>query len=286
MIELPVTSLKPILLGKRQLPLTFLKCEFELPFGGGNKVQRFIQWLDEHPQTKEVHLASDEGSHSFLIMNNILNNARYQHIKGIFWEKKNSTFIKYRENNRRVYSKNKNITIKKFTLQFFINWLRSANHQLYSLGGRVVTKQNPYEKTMEDCITQLHPFIILNQPIWHLIPLASGTMADAFISYFSQHQLHQHKVIGLLTGNKSFKNILKLKYMFSNKIHLLETQMPLWNHYVTLAKQVESTHQLLLDPIHTCHLWKFLQTMPNWISNQDLIVVWLTQPLINGNNFI
>lgn len=281
MNEFAPTSLKQVI----NSPI-FLKCEYELPYGGGNKVRRFIQWLDENPYTKEVHIASDKGSHSFLIMNYILKNSCYQHIKGIFWEKENSTFIKYRENNRQIYLGNANITTRKFSIQFYLNWFFSSNDHLYSLGGKVNTQKNAYEKAMNECIHQLNALKQTNHTIWHLLPLASGTMSDAFLSYFRQHKSNQHKLIGLLTGDKIYRKFLKTKYLLTQNIYLLETETLTWNHYVTLAQQVKENHQIVLDPIHTCHLWNFLRNIPDWISSKDLIVVWLTQPFIKGNHFI
>lgn len=285
MLDLPETKLKTVIIPGKNTPRFFLKYESDLPFGGGNKVRRFLCWLDENKDAKEIHIASDVGSHSFLVLSQILQDLRYKHLVATFWERENSNFSPYRTQIRKNYLNNNKIRIQSYHFLFFYKWLLnyvSRNKTvLFTLGGSVFLKNNAYQKTLSECISQLKQFEITHQRIWHLLPIASGTMSDAFLAFFEENKLYNHKIIGLLTGDKLLRPYLILKYFFNKHIHLLETQSISWEKYIGLTHHFYEQNEILLDPIHTSHLALFLQKIPKWINQEDVVVVWLTQPYIS-----
>lgn len=285
MIKLPVTDLRLISFDKEH-PHIFLKYESHLPFGGGNKVRRFLNWLEENKDAKEINIASDIGSHSFYVLSRILHDAQYKDLKATFWERNNESHLPYRAKLRNQYLQMKNVQVRTYSIKFFALWLFNVlmnnKQQIFSLGGNIKVKTNSYKKTMSECIFQLKEYEIFKNTVWHLFPIASGRMADDFLTYLKKKNIHNHRIIGLLTGSNIVKPYLKTKYCLNKKITLVETKPITWNQYLECANHFHDKYQIFLDPIHTCHLYQFLQNIPSWISKKDVIVVWLTEPLISS----
>jgi hypothetical protein len=272
---LPETRLIELPFNKNRL---FIKCENELPFGGGNKVRRLLCWLDENINAREIHLASDYGSHSFLVLSNILRHKNYNHLSATFWERENNTFISYREKIRKNYLNNKLVDIKNFDYNFYMNYILKKNKAvLFSLAGKVFTKTSSYAQAMSECISQLKQKGIINSPVWHLLPLASGMMADEFSRYLHAEAKTNHNIIGLLTGDPLLRLPLKMKYYYS-RIHVVNTRPISQDQYDILMNAFFQLSNMILDPLHTIYLWKYLEKIPAMIKNDAVIVMWLTHP--------
>jgi len=282
MIILPETPLIELPFHKARL---FIKCENTLPFGGGNKIRRLLCWLDENKQAEEIHLASDYGAHSFLVLSNILCHENYRHLVATFWERKNSTFITYREHIRKKYLNNKSIVLKNFNHTFYgkyiLTSLRNNKKILFSLGGKVPIRNNSYAKAISECISQLRQKGITNSRVWHLLPLASGMMADELFQYLHASAHTNHTIIGLLTGEHALRPILKMKYYYS-KIHAINTHIMPHKQYDSLADSFYKLSNIILDPLHTIYLWEYLEKKSPLMKKNDIVVMWLTHPQLEG----
>lgn len=289
----PATPLEPVPSHtKSGAPQIFLKREDLLPFGGGNKVRRFAAWFERHPGLRKVGVLSDRGSHTFWVLSQMLSFERAldRHLSFVFWERRRA-LNPYVKRLQQGYLPHPRIEV--VTGPFFWLALKYLKMKYFSgkrtatlgIGGQAPGVEEAYAEAMRECVEQLNAAGVSGKRVWHLFPVASGNMADGFLRFFRQAKLENHRICGILTGPRPSRAWMRLKYFFEPRVLLKRRRRVTWPRYERAAQDCFNRTGVWLDPRHTASAWRSLATLPQEIASDDVLVFWVTCPLIAAADF-
>lgn len=293
MRALPVTPLEPVPSHTGSgMPRLFLKREDLLPYGGGNKVRRFVQWFEKNPAVRRVAVLSDRGSHTFWTLAQMLEGPlRKSALNNFVFLERRRRPNPYIERLRQGYSPHPQIEVR--TGRFLWLWLQYLEMKFFSgkgtrtlgMGGSIRNADAAYAAAMEDCVKQLAEAGVDGKRVWHVFPIASGNMADSFLRTFRKANLNEHRIFGILTGARPARLWMKLKYRFEPRILIKKRRRVTWRRYERAARHCYQLTGIWLDPRHTVCAWRALTRMPAEITAEDVIVFWVTSPLLAAPDF-
>ncbi|NNM66943.1 MAG: hypothetical protein HKM06_02900 [Spirochaetales bacterium] len=246
---------------------------------------RFESWFARHPEVKRVVLLSDPGSHSMTTLSRMLSNYS---ATAVFLEI-HKTLNPYTALARSRYLENPRVTVRQASLARQL-W-RHANYALKARdtgtlgwGGQLSGAQESYDPLWAECRQQLGRKA--DAPRWHLFPVASGNMVDAFLSFCDRTGWPHQKVWGLMTGPAVSRTWLKWKYRNESRIRLTTTRPLPYTRYLAEAEVFLSKTGVTLDPLHSiyCALALRQKALPYEMeeSLHGGIVFWITCPLVEN----
>jgi hypothetical protein len=276
--------------------MLFLKREDLLPYGGGNKVRRFLLWLKELSEregictngvgSKTIAVLSDQGAHTFHVLTRMLEAEVSPVASLLFWERTKPKTA-YSDNIRRAYLDRPNICVQsgasvEMLLRFLrTKWVVPRDTVVMGIGGSVRTKGQPYRGAFKECLRQLAEFGRAGARVWHLFPVASGNMADSFLRTIRDEKLTDHRVIGVLTGPGLLSRLMvRLKYLLKQNIVLVRRPKLSWPEYLAVATRFFKRTGVWVDPSHCSYAASLLEDLPRFICGDDVIVFWITCPFI------
>jgi hypothetical protein len=303
MIELPPTPLQGVPKDPAKTePALFLKREDLLPFGGGNKVRRFLFWLKElsesesspgtHLRNKTVAVLSDRGAHTFRVLTRMLEGEVSPIASLVFWERA-TPGTPYSNRIRRTYMNHPNISVRSgASLEMFLRFLwtkclGASGTEVMGVGGSVSTKGQPYRKVFEECLRQLAELGKAETRVWHLFPVASGNMADFFLRAIREKTLTNHRVIGVLTGPVLLLRLfVRFKYLWERNIVLVRRPRLSWSEYEAAATRFFKRTGVWVDPNHMLYAASLLDDLPPFVRREDVVIFWVTCPFVQESDFL
>ncbi len=272
MIELPETPLQRV--GAREL---FLKREDLLPYGGGNKVPRFLHALAQRNGERHVAALSDYGSHSFTVLTAMARDPALAIDELELWELPIPP-DPYHDALAGRYAEAPNVTIRRgSTVGLVLRWVargRRAGVCRLGIGGTVKDAGQTYQPAVEACGRQLLEAGV-GGPAVHVLPLASGDTAVAVLSALRACGRDQDQVAGVITGPWIGHARLSLKK--PEGFHLVKPRARSWDDYVAGARTCHGETGVWLDPSHTLPAWDSLDRLPAPLRDLPT-VMWVTCP--------
>jgi hypothetical protein len=251
-----------------------------VPFGGGNKVRRYLSWLKENPTVSEIHILSNPGMHSLLSICTILKDMNFHHIKLFLWELN----VKLTEYTRLVRqrclesgaiilsSRNSFFTLVRF---LYYKFKRKANC-LYSIGGKVELVQRAYAEAIDQCLQQIPLCESQQKEFIHVLPCASGMMVDDFLSYFKKNNITNHSIIACATGPYLPSLLLKIRFFFVRQIHVFSKPILSQEIINSIVGRVSDHYGLKIDPIHGVFAWQLLLQFLDVDRKNSSYIFWCT----------
>lgn len=297
MTELPITPLQAVpdfFTPRGAGPAVFLKREDLLPFGGGNKVRRLLCWLDEQVRAGRppgrVAALSDQGSHTFGVLSRMAAEGRTPIRSLLFWERATPP-TPYSRRIREGYLHRPDVVVQPGSLPGLL--LRCASSRLFKrsevavlgIGGSVRTVAQPYRGVFAECREQLGGQGKGRARTWHVLPVASGNMADDFLRSIREGGRHNHRLVGVLTGPLPSRLLMRLHYGRERKMTLLRMPLLAWQQYLEAAAEFFGRTGVWLDPNHAIHAARALARLKCSAGPDDAIVLWVTCPFIPDLDF-
>lgn len=291
MIELPVTPLQPVpdYFGRHAGgPRVFLKREDLLPFGGGNKVRRFLCWLQERSDKGQlagsrVAALSDRGAHTFLVLARMAASGRLPVRSLLFWERATAS-SPYSEKVRQGYLDRADVKVHSgglLSLLLRYAWARLFRRTalcVLGIGGSARTVGQPYRGVFLECTRQLAEHGHETVRTWHVFPIASGNMADGFLRTMREESLRNHRLIGVLTGPMPSRLWVRLRYALETRLSLLRLPRMKWRQFQEMAASFHRRTGVWVDPNHAIYAALALDRLPSAVGPKDAVVLWITCP--------
>ena len=272
------------------------KREDLLPYGGGNKVRRFLTWLrelqevhtqdhDSYDRRLSVAAFSNVGSHTFAVLAKMLEANVYGLNRLLLWERAQPR-TPYTEKIRSQYENQSGVSVVCGpSLILTIRWLLArwspwSTCKTMGIGGAVTTRTSAYHDAIIECDHQLCDMGLQGKRRWHLFPVASGNMADAFLRVFQEKQWTHHRVLGVQTGPWIARYRNRWRYSRSEQIVLQPAGQISWSQYVSESAHFFQQTEIGLDPVHMIHVARLLKNLPKCVDANDVVIVWVTCPCI------
>lgn len=274
------------------MPRIFLKREDLLPYGGGNKVRRFLSWWEENPHVNRLGVLSDRGSHTFWTLAQMLEGPfKKSPLRSLVFFERRRAANPYVERLRQSYLNHPDIQVRTgrflwlFSQYLKMKYFSRRNTATLGIGGQVPKPDACYGEAMEECVGQLAAAGAGKCRIWHLFPVASGNMAKSFLHYFRKKNLENHRILGILTGPRPARFWVRMKFLFEKRILLKRRKRVTWRRYQRAALDCHKSTGIWMDPRHAICAWRALARLPEEVSFNDVIVLWVTCPLIGSPDF-
>lgn len=287
MNELPETPLEPFIDSPPGGPTILFKREDRLPFGGGNKVRRFLTWLDERGGGPRSAAAfSDAGSHTFAVLTRMLEAGTCGIERLLFWERARPN-TPYVERVRRMYAKHPRIEVVRgptwlLTLKrLFCKTFRRSNWNVMGIGGAVTTHTLVYEPVLNELVRQLDAAGFAGRRVWHLLPIASGNTAEGLRRVWRERGWTNHRMLGVLTGPRFTRWFVRRRFNRSDDVTLVSAPAVSYDDYVAEAETFLRRTGIRLDPVHTIHTARLLRNLPPCVTPDDVVVYWVTCPALS-----
>jgi len=312
MIDDLVTPLEPLVEGaggSGSGRIIYLKREDVLPFGGGNKVRRFLAWLAEarrdsdssgadrgDGQSAKLHRHLDQfesigvlsyrGAHTFLVLAEMFRRGLVPARSLTFWETQREP-NPYTELVRRKYLDQPNIdVIGGGTVRLLgqMTWarIRGGPRRLVApIGGSMAPVAPPYREPLDQCIAQLAALGHRSERVWHLIPASSGVMLDGLRRAIRDRGADDHRVIGVLTGPLAARLKVAWRSRAQRDVLLVQPQRTSWRSYLRLARSFFAQTGIWVDPTHMIYSVRVLRELPRAVQPCDIVVAWITCPRLD-----
>ncbi len=258
-----------------------LKREDLLIPAGGNKVRRFDAFFEKRGHLKAVMTLSNPGSHSFHVLTRYLKpgteEAGCDHL---YFLERNIRMSPYHKSRRQDYLFHTGVTVIPGDIISLLSRqsdLRRQGVAQIGIGGQVSIHPNPYLAVMEQCVGQLREAGI-DTAVEHILPVASGNMADGFLKYIQDNRLKGQTLLAIMTGALPSRWMLRIKYF---REEYLKLKLPVkidYAAYKVLAHQFHEVTGVWLDPGHTIQFMPFLKK--NSSLKGKTLVLWMTHPFL------
>lgn len=283
MSALPETPLERVDTGGRAV---FMKREDLLPYGGGNKVPRFLHALARRTSERRVAALSDYGSHSFTVLTAMLRDPALGIDAIELWELPVAP-DPYRRALARRYAETPGVHVRRgSTAGLLARWVwrgvaRGSDTYRLGIGGTVSRSAASYEPTVRACVRQLEG-AGADGAVVHVLPLASGDTARAVRAALRAAGRGQDHVAGVITGPWIGHAALTLRR--PARLHLVKPRALDWEAYVAAARACHGQTGVWLDPEHTLPAWDTLARLPAAVRDMP-VVFWVTCPRIQAPPF-
>jgi len=280
-VELPVTPLERVPAGTgRPAGTLFFKREDLLPFGGGNKVRRFLHFFERRPDCIRAAALSDLGAHTFAVLASMRADPALPLSALTFYERRVPA-NPYRERLARTYADCADIEVRRGAgVLLWLRWcaaglVRSSRCRRLGVGGRAPDAHGAYAPVVDECVAQLADAGTPEGPVIHVFPMASGDMAGAFLRRFDERGLADHRVVGVMTGPGFSRAWLRLRYAARARLTLRRAGALTWARYLEAAQACHAATGVWLDPVHAIHAWEVLRHAPEAFA-EATVVLWVT----------
>lgn len=251
--------------------------------GGGNKVPRFDAFFKKHGHLKKVVTLSNPGAHTFFILKNYLTtDPDKPGAESFIFLERSMAANPYSQALSNEYLKDHRIKVyrKSFFKQFFIFLYYKffkLGAKTVGIGGHIRLRENPYEALFLEAINQLKDLTDNIKEVVHILPIASGNMAEAFLKTIEKHKITRHSLYGLMTGDRATFLFLRMKYFFNHNIRLFRPGIYDYDRYIKKAKFFYKYSNIWLDPVHTIH---FTDILNDHFLQNKIVVLWITCPFV------
>lgn len=280
-MELPVTPLQRVpARNGRPGGALFFKREDLLPFGGGNKVRRFLHFFERRPDRIHAAALSDRGAHTFGVLAAMRADPVLPLSRLTFYEHRVPA-NPYRERLARTYADCADIEVHRGAgALLWLRWraaglVRSSGRCRLGIGGRAPDADGAYTPVVDECVAQLADAGTPEGPVIHVFPMASGDMAGAFLRRFDERGLADHRVVGVMTGPRFSRAWLRLRYAGCARLTLRRARVLTWARYLEAAEACHAATGAWLDPVHAIHAWEALHRAPGALADAT-VVLWVT----------
>lgn len=244
----------------------------QLPFGGGNKVPRFIEFFSNNEKIKTLVAMSDMGAHTFNALIEFYENQGIHQIEKMIFLENTIGMTDYQEAIRQRYQSHPAVKVhsgstwKMFVLYAYYKCMRRCT--VLGIGGHVKVKAPFFGMIFKDCLIKLPVSKVL-----HILPVSSGDMLKEFLKVAdSEH----HRFIGIMTGNPLSRLLLKYQFRHYKNVRLIKPKLISEEQYIKFGKKFYKETGISLDPVHSIqsmYLGNHLRRL-----HKENVVIWMTQP--------
>ncbi len=245
----------------------------QLPYGGGNKIPRLVEFFHRYKAINTLVAMSDEGAHTFNALRVIYKKS--SQINQMIFLENQVPQSAYQRKIKTSYMNTPGIRrIKGPTWMMFLiyQYYRHISGAVtLGIGGHVAISAPYFQNMLEDCESHMPPG---TKVVHHILPVSSGDMLQQFLGTpVGDYERIYHCI---MTGNPLTKPLLKVRFRRHKEVFLTDPRLMTEKEYEAFGRQFYNTTEVSLDPVHSLQTVLKAERITHHPHHHT--VLWMTQP--------